>query len=72
MLISVTTLDDYLAAHHAPDAVTNTVHTITYVGMKISDLLRRGALADILGDVGQENVQGEEQKSWTSSPMIYC
>lgn len=62
MLISVTTLDDYLSAHHAPKAVTSAVHTITYVGMKISDLLRRGALADILGDVGQENVQGEEQK----------
>lgn len=62
MQISVTTLADYLN-HQCPNkAVASTISTISKVGIEISDLLRRGALADILGEAGNENVQGEEQK----------
>ncbi len=62
MLIEVTTLSDYLHAHQVAPNIASTITTITQVGGQISDLLRRGALADILGDIGNQNVQGEEQK----------
>lgn len=63
MLISVTTLHDYLTRHNtAAPAVKSTIAIIAQTCQKISDLLRRGALADILGDVGSQNVQGEDQK----------
>ena len=35
---------------------------MTEVGKTISGLLKKGALADILGEAGNQNVQGEEQK----------
>ena len=38
------------------------ITTVTDVGKTISQLLRKGALADILGEAGNQNVQGEEQK----------
>ncbi len=62
MLIDVTTLADYLAKNEANEAVTSTLLTIATVGGQISNLLRRGALADILGDAGKDNVQGEAQQ----------
>lgn len=62
MFINVTTLTDYLEEQGAQGAIKSIIHTITHTGEQISDLLRRGALADILGDAGNENVQGEEQK----------
>lgn len=57
-----TTLNDYLAQHSHNPAVTSTIQTICEVGVNISALLQRGALADILGEAGNENVQGEAQK----------
>ncbi|MFW2177112.1 MULTISPECIES: class 1 fructose-bisphosphatase [unclassified Moraxella] len=62
MQINLTTLTDYLN-HQCPNkAVASTINTVAKVGIEISELLRRGALADILGEAGNENVQGEEQK----------
>ncbi len=62
MFIHVTTLKDYLFEHNTTPAVKSVIATITKVGEEISELLKRGALADILGEAGNENVQGEEQK----------
>lgn len=62
MFIHVTTLTDYLAEHHTTPAVKSVIATITHACEEISELLKRGALADILGEVGNQNVQGEEQK----------
>lgn len=44
------------------DAVKSAIMTIADVGIEISKLLQRGALADIHGEAGNQNVQGEEQK----------
>lgn len=55
-------LSSYLAAQNAQPAITDVITTITKVGIQISELLKRGALADILGEAGNQNVQGEEQK----------
>lgn len=62
MLIQVTTLTDYLTQKNASPALISTIGTIAHTCQEISDLLRRGALADILGNAGNENIQGEEQK----------
>lgn len=56
------TLTQYLNNHSTNTAVNETIATITEVGKTIAQLLRRGALADILGEAGNQNVQGEEQK----------
>jgi fructose-1,6-bisphosphatase I len=58
----MTTLANYLNDHAASPAVSDVITTITDVGKTISQLLRKGALADILGEAGNQNVQGEEQK----------
>ncbi len=58
----MTTLTQYLNNHSTNTAVNETIATITEVGKTIAQLLRRGALADILGEAGNQNVQGEEQK----------
>lgn len=55
-------LTDYLAKQNATSAITSTITTICDVGVKISELLRQGMLADIMGEAGNQNVQGEEQK----------
>lgn len=44
------------------DATIDTINSIAQVAKQISALLRQGALADILGDAGNKNVQDEEQK----------
>lgn len=62
MFIQVTTLNDYLTQRNTSQALTSTINTIAHTCQQISDLLRRGALADILGDAGTGNIQGEEQK----------
>ncbi|WP_019520472.1 class 1 fructose-bisphosphatase [Faucicola boevrei] len=62
MFIHVTTLVDYLAEHNATPAVKSVIATLTQTCEEISELLKRGALADILGDAGNQNVQGEDQK----------
>jgi len=56
------TLAQYLNEHSANPAVTELITTVTEVGKTISKLLQKGALADILGEAGNQNVQGEEQK----------
>ncbi len=58
----MTTLAHYLNTHSSNPAVSDVIVTITDVGKTISQLLRKGALADILGEAGNQNVQGEEQK----------
>lgn len=62
MFIQVTTLNDYLTQRNTSQALTSTINTIVHTCQQISDLLRRGALADILGDAGTGNIQGEDQK----------
>lgn len=58
----MTTLAHYLATQSSNAAVSDVITTITEVGKTISQLLKKGALADILGEAGNQNVQGEEQK----------
>ncbi len=58
----MTTLADYLNQHASSPALNDVITTVTNVGKNISQLLRKGALADILGEAGNQNVQGEDQK----------
>ena len=58
----MTTLAHYLKEQKTDSAVSDVITTITEVGKTISQLLRKGALADILGEAGNQNVQGEDQK----------
>ncbi|PJX26867.1 fructose-bisphosphatase class I [Psychrobacter sp. L7] len=58
----MSTLANYLDAHAKDPALSNVITTVTEVGKTISGLLKKGALADILGEAGNQNVQGEEQK----------
>ncbi|WP_426223546.1 class 1 fructose-bisphosphatase [Psychrobacter sp. DWR1-2-3] len=58
----MTTLANYLNAHASNSALNDVITTVTDVGKTISQLLRKGALADILGEAGNQNVQGEDQK----------
>lgn len=58
----MTALNDYLTKYNASPAIISTITTICDVGIKISELLRQGMLADIMGEAGNQNVQGEEQK----------
>ncbi|WP_352337270.1 class 1 fructose-bisphosphatase [Psychrobacter sp. 16-MNA-CIBAN-0192] len=58
----MTTLAHYLNTSKTDPALSDVITTITDVGKTISQLLRKGALADILGEAGNQNVQGEDQK----------
>lgn len=58
----MTTLAQYLNTHATTPALNDVITTVTEVGKTISQLLRKGALADILGEAGNQNVQGEDQK----------
>ena len=58
----MTTLANYLKTHATNPALNDVITTVTDVGKTISQLLRKGALADILGEAGNQNVQGEDQK----------
>ncbi|MGO1744231.1 MAG: class 1 fructose-bisphosphatase [Psychrobacter sp.] len=58
----MTTLANYLNSHATSPALNDVITTVTDVGKTISQLLRKGALADILGEAGNQNVQGEDQK----------
>ncbi|PYE38182.1 class 1 fructose-bisphosphatase [Psychrobacter fozii] len=58
----MTTLTSYLDQHSTNTELNDVITTVTNVGKTISQLLRKGALADILGEAGNQNVQGEEQK----------
>ena len=55
------TLAQYLETHATP-AVASTLTTLATASVSISHLLDKGALADIHGEVGSENIQGEAQK----------
>ena len=58
----MTSLQDYLKQQSTNAAVNEVILTIAKVGKTINNLLQRGAFADILGEAGNQNVQGEEQK----------
>ncbi|MGO2340687.1 MAG: class 1 fructose-bisphosphatase [Psychrobacter sp.] len=58
----MTTLANYLDNHATTPALNDVITTVTNVGKTISQLLRKGALADILGEAGNQNIQGEDQK----------
>ncbi|WP_201530685.1 MULTISPECIES: class 1 fructose-bisphosphatase [unclassified Psychrobacter] len=58
----MTTLAQYLNTNATTPALNDVITTVTDVGKTISQLLRKGALADILGEAGNQNVQGEDQK----------
>ena len=58
----MTTLTSYLDQHPTNTELNDVITTVTNVGKTISQLLRKGALADILGEAGNQNVQGEDQK----------
>lgn len=58
----MTTLTQYLNDNATNLALNEVITTVTDVGKTIAKLLRKGALADILGEAGNQNVQGEEQK----------
>ncbi|KAA0924865.1 class 1 fructose-bisphosphatase [Psychrobacter sp. ANT_H56B] len=58
----MTTLVQYLNTNATTPALNDVITTVTDVGKTISQLLRKGALADILGEAGNQNVQGEDQK----------
>ena len=58
----MSTLANYLNTHATNPALNDVITTVTDVGKTISQLLRKGALADILGEAGNQNVQGEDQK----------
>lgn len=56
------TLSNYFAAHKTPENLSNVILKIAEVAQEIAQLLRRGALNNILGATNHINVQGEEQK----------
>ncbi|WP_227431111.1 class 1 fructose-bisphosphatase [Psychrobacter sp. I-STPA6b] len=58
----MTILADYLKQYSSNTAVNDVICTIAEVGKTINKLLQRGAFADILGEAGNQNVQGEDQK----------
>lgn len=55
------TLAQHLETHTTP-ALASTVTTLATASVAISHLLDKGALADIHGEAGGQNVQGEAQK----------
>lgn len=62
MQTNITTLTDYLAQHSQSANINHVIGDISRVATQINRLLRQGALADIQGEAGNQNVQGEEQK----------
>ncbi|WP_436405415.1 class 1 fructose-bisphosphatase [Faucicola atlantae] len=62
MQTNITTLTDYLAQHSQSANINHVIGDISRVAIQINHLLRQGALADIQGEAGNQNVQGEEQK----------
>ncbi|WP_436405036.1 class 1 fructose-bisphosphatase [Faucicola atlantae] len=62
MQTNITTLTDYLAQHSQSANINHVIGDISRVATQINRLLRQGALADIQGEAGNQNIQGEEQK----------
>ena len=56
------TLADYFAEQKTPENLAKVILKIADTAQKIAQLLRRGALNNILGAANQINIQGEEQK----------
>jgi fructose-1,6-bisphosphatase I len=56
------TLKSYLERSGAPADLAKLLETVAAACVEISALVRRGALAGVLGTAGTGNVQGEEQK----------
>ncbi len=56
------TLPDYLAQHYIPAGLCTLVVELLSGCIHISENVRRGALAGVLGEAGSDNVQGEHQK----------
>ena len=48
------------------------IETITNACKEIDQAIQKGALADLLGSAGNENVQGETQKNSMCYQMIFC
>lgn len=59
--MSQITLAQYLQVHTKPQ-IASTITTLATASISISHLLDKGALADIHGEAGKENIQGEAQK----------
>ena len=55
-------ISDYLAQAKAPAELCNVITHVLAACDTISQEVRRGALAGILGEAGSDNVQGEHQK----------
>tara|TARA_Y100001934_G_C11887065_1_gene555857 strand:+ start:354 stop:638 length:285 start_codon:yes stop_codon:yes gene_type:complete len=55
-------LSDYLSSNAPSSTLAQLILSIAEVSRAIRDDLSGGALNDILGAAGAENVQGEEQK----------
>ena len=60
--MSRATLSDYLSRSNTPASLAQLIETLAGVSVAIREDLAGGALNDILGAAGAENVQGEEQK----------
>ena len=48
--------------HGSDEKLTMLLHDVTTACKAISNALKNGALAEVLGSLGTENVQGETQK----------
>lgn len=55
-------LSEFLVKQQTTLPLTRIIETIASVGVEISQLLQKGALSNILGSAGNENVQGETQQ----------
>lgn len=56
------TLAQALAEKAVPESLTHLINTLATTSISISQAVRRGALAGVLGTTDHENVQGETQK----------
>lgn len=55
-------LNRQLHANNIPDALIHLITTLSVACADIAALLQNGAMSEILGSAGEENVQGETQK----------
>lgn len=62
------TLAQHLTSQAVNDSLSQLILTLADTSKAISHAVRHGALAGVLGATEQENVQGETQKNWISSP----
>ncbi len=57
-----TSFPDYLAHHNVPPKLAHLLRSLVSGCVTISEKVRLGALAGVLGEAGSDNVQGEHQK----------